>query len=275
MLLSVLLQTALAAPSVALLDLSSGAFPANDVDAALVLPEHFDASKPYGLVLWFHGFEGCVAVAVGDEDAPCIEGGPTRRASGLASSLEASGANAALLAIELRVDRRSNEVGALEQPDHLRALVTEALAHAQPPLSVEQLQGVIVAAHSGGFRAAARSVTRGGLPIQELHLYDALYGEVPTFADWLTTERTADTPVRAMVLFTPSPAGTAAGSHALAAAVTSRVPDAAVDQREVSEPLHADAYRATFVFEQTEVPHGELPQAYFSTLLRASGLPQR
>ena len=275
MLLFLLLQVALATPRVSLLDLSHGAVPANAIDAALVLPEAFDASKPYGLVLWFHGFEGCVAVAVADEDAPCTPEGPARTASKLGSSLEASGANAALLAIELRVDQRSNDVGALEQPEHLRALVIEALTHAEPPLSVDKLESIIVAAHSGGFRAAARSVTQGGLPVRELHLYDALYGEVPAFADWLETPRPTAAPARVVVLFTPAPAGTATGSHALATQVTLRVPSAEVVQREAEGPLAAEAYAAAFTFEQTTVPHNELPQAYFATLLQASSLPKR
>ncbi|NUP13520.1 MAG: hypothetical protein HOW73_46375 [Polyangiaceae bacterium] len=43
---------------------------------------------------------------------------------------------------------------------------------------------VIASAHSGGYRAAAAAVQRGGVDLREVYLFDALYGEVATFADF-------------------------------------------------------------------------------------------
>jgi hypothetical protein len=44
---------------------------------------------------------------------------------------------------------------------------------------------VIVSGHSGGYRAAARVATQKGVDLREVYLFDALYGEVTTFRDWV------------------------------------------------------------------------------------------
>jgi hypothetical protein len=44
---------------------------------------------------------------------------------------------------------------------------------------------VIVAGHSGGYRAAAAVLGAGGVEIRETWLFDALYGETATFAKWV------------------------------------------------------------------------------------------
>ncbi len=52
---------------------------------------------------------------------------------------------------------------------------------------------VVIIAYSGGYLATASSVHYGGLG-NRLHgvvLFDALYGEVGTFADWITTQKSA------------------------------------------------------------------------------------
>ena len=46
---------------------------------------------------------------------------------------------------------------------------------------------VIVSGHSGGYRAAAAAITGGGVDLREVYLFDALYGEVATFRDFVAS----------------------------------------------------------------------------------------
>lgn len=46
-----------------------------------------------------------------------------------------------------------------------------------------------LSAHSGGYKVAASCVKHGGLEIGEVYLFDALYGEVGTFATWAAARK--------------------------------------------------------------------------------------
>jgi hypothetical protein len=52
---------------------------------------------------------------------------------------------------------------------------------------------VVIVAYSGGYVATAWSVHHGGLGkrLQGVVLFDALYGELDTFADWVTKQSSA------------------------------------------------------------------------------------
>jgi hypothetical protein len=43
---------------------------------------------------------------------------------------------------------------------------------------------VCVSAHSGGYHAAASAISHGGIAVSEVYLFDALYADVPAFAEW-------------------------------------------------------------------------------------------
>ena len=48
---------------------------------------------------------------------------------------------------------------------------------------------VCLSAHSGGYRVAARCLEHGGYDVTECYLFDALYGEVDTFSEWVAARR--------------------------------------------------------------------------------------
>ena len=52
---------------------------------------------------------------------------------------------------------------------------------------------VVIVAYSGGYVATAWSVHHGGIAkrLRGVVLFDALYGELDTFADWITTQKGA------------------------------------------------------------------------------------
>ncbi|MBK8241597.1 MAG: hypothetical protein IPK74_39305 [Deltaproteobacteria bacterium] len=53
-----------------------------------------------------------------------------------------------------------------------------------------------LSAHSGGYRVAAKCVTHGGWSVNELYLFDALYGAREEFRNWVLARRDESAPRR-------------------------------------------------------------------------------
>jgi hypothetical protein len=60
--------------------------------------------------------------------------------------------------------------------------VHRALGRAQVGTEPER---ICISAHSGGYRAAASCLKKGGIAVNEVYLFDALYAEAETFRDWV------------------------------------------------------------------------------------------
>jgi len=227
-------------------------------------------------VVYFHGWNGCVQAAVGDDDVPCSDGGDVRAASHLAAQLDAARVNALLVAVELRADLPTGEPGHLATLGGLRSLLRELFdehlvaALGDPcALEVDGLDRVVVVAHSGGYQAAAAVLARGDVPaITEVVLLDALYGADEVFAGWVRDAR-LDAPRRFVDLYTCC-AGTLERSRALAALAHEAGPLVLDDDSAESEVTGAGLQR-DFVFQRVPQPHAELPEAYLRPVLEAAG----
>ncbi len=184
-----------ALPSALFYELRAGAFPGSArPDVAVHVPAGFDATRRPGLILYFHGWQGCVAAALADDDGPCTDGGAPRPGIDLASQVDASGVNALLVAIEVRADRATGEPGKMAMPAGLRDLLRELFAeHLREPLGcaleVDALDRVVVVAHSGGYQAAAGALALGDVPnVTEVDLLEALYGADEVFFRWMQSQ---------------------------------------------------------------------------------------
>jgi hypothetical protein len=240
------------------------------------VPPGFDATRRPGVVVYFHGWNGCAEVALGDDDAPCSDGGDPRVASHLAAQLDATRANALLVAVELRADMPTGEPGQLATLGGLRALLRElfdehlAADLGRPcSLEVDALERVVVVAHSGGYQAAAAVLAMGDVPsITEVVLLDALYGADEVFARWVG-DAGFDASRRLVDLYTCC-GGTLERSRAFAALAHDASPLVVFDDDGDSE-LNGAALKRPFVFKRVPRPHGELPQAYFAAVVDAAG----
>lgn len=262
-------------------ELRAGAFPESGrPDVGVHVPPGFDATRRPGVVVYFHGWNGCVQAALGDEDLPCSEGGDVRIASHLAAQLDAAHVNAVLVAVELRADLPTGDPGQLATVGGLRALLRELFdehltaALGQPcPLEVDALDRVVVVAHSGGYQAAATVLAMGDVPsITEVVLLDALYGADEVFARWVGDAR-FDAARRFVDLYTCC-GGTLERSRALAALVHDAGPRILDDDSSDPE-LSGAALEHPFVFKRVPRPHAELPEAYLRPVLEAAGFAPR
>ena len=104
--------------------------------------------------------------------------------------------NAILVVPQLAVMAADSSAGKLEASggfermlnDALRMLdvasVRTAAGRAALPADAE-LGRICISAHSGGYHAAALALSRGGAPVQEAYLFDALYADAEIFRDWV------------------------------------------------------------------------------------------
>ena len=143
------------------------------------VPPAFDPALPFRLLVYFHGHLSELRRNVVEEMA-------------LPRQVTASGANVVLVAPQLAVNAIDSSPGKLLQKDGLARLVDEAADVLTSTLGLVDhgaARGapVVLAAFSGGYRAVAYGLERGGLGrrVAGVLLFDAIFDEVDRFARWL------------------------------------------------------------------------------------------
>jgi hypothetical protein len=273
-------------PPVLFAHLRTAAFPDDPFPSVAVhVPPGFDAAYRPGLVLYIHGWQGCVAAALAQGDTRCDDGGEPRAASNLAMQIDGAHVNALLVAFELRRNAATGEVGGLAMPGQarsaLRELFTEALAAPLGcVLDVDALDRIVLITHSGGYQAAASVLAYGDLPlVGEVVLLDSLYGAEPVFARWIAGDvdrfdpRLA-APLRFVDLYTCC-GGTADTSRAFANSTAEVLARAGLPSSirvdDAGGELDPAMLEAPVVFKRVSRAHSELPRAYVQDVVRAAG----
>jgi hypothetical protein len=266
--------------------LRGGAFPGSQrPDVAVHIPLGFDATRRPGLVLYFHGWQGCVQAALSATDVACGDDGSLRPAADLMAQVDASRINAILVAVEVRADALTGEPGQLAMPGGARSLLRELFAEklAAPlgcTLGPDGLDRILVMAHSGGYQAAASVLEAGDLPrISEVDMLDALYGGQDIFARWIADDAPRfDSQVsdglRFVDLYTCC-AGTLGSSRSMARRARDILGSAGLAQGVREDDSGSDLDEkdlgAPVLFKRVERAHAELPRAYARALLEAAG----
>jgi hypothetical protein len=282
-----LAPSAPSAPTTYTFTLDAGAFPPTTAHPSVLvyIPSGFDATPPLSLVVYIHGFDNCVENIVRDAGQSCDAdaGTPVRSAYALAAQLEASHKNALLICPEVAFDQRSGATGNLGVAGGFLALLGETLADLAPalgPVTVNDVGTVVVASHSGGYTVAEAIINRGGVPVDELYLFDSLYGLVANFEQWIDADRTSFAgapPARRFANVYTCCGGTLANSQAMADWAAAWVPPDAgmlVDDRTTSTwPLAT--FEHGLLFKLSALPHDGVPAYYFKPLLSTSQLPDK
>lgn len=155
-------------------------FPANlhyqDSSVLVHVPAHFKASKPLELVFWFHGWYNNI-----DSATAYFR---------LLEQFDASGRNAIFVFPEGPKNAPDSYGGKLEQPGVFDALVQEVLVSLQREKIVKKKQlpltadlAITLAGHSGAYRVMSKIIAHAN--IQELFLFDALYGGNDHYLQWM------------------------------------------------------------------------------------------
>jgi hypothetical protein len=156
----------------------------SDRRVLLHIPRGFDVRRPAFLVVFFHGHGATLA-----DDVYARQQVPAQ--------ISVSGINAVLVAPQLASNAADSSAGKLWEPGAFAHFLDEAaehLAHLHgDPRSVRVFGNipVVIVAYSGGYLPAAWSIHHGGLAhrLRGVVLFDALYGELDIFTEWITKAR--------------------------------------------------------------------------------------
>src|SRR6185312_6155931 len=150
----------------------------NDSTVLIIAPKNLDVKKRIDMVFWFHGWRNNV-----DNAAKRYE---------LTNQFISSHRNAVLVLAETARDAPDSYGGKLENPGVFKALVADVLngLKAKAIIKPKCMAGhILLAGHSGAYRVMARIIKNGGVPIDEVMLFDALYAETEIFTDWIKADR--------------------------------------------------------------------------------------
>ncbi len=174
------------------LTLASAPFPCagagyTDPSVWVFVPAHFRASpgREIPLLVHFHGHSTTAEraminhklreqlVASLQDAILVVPQGPVMASDSSFGKLEAPGAFSRMIREVLSV---------LGSSELVRGLGTTAFRGSRPGRTC-------ISAHSGGYHAAAQCLRHGGLEINEVYLFDALYADVDVFRDWVLAGR--------------------------------------------------------------------------------------
>lgn len=136
-------------------------------------PAGFDPARPCAILLYLHGHGTLLSRDVAGGHA-------------IPAQLDRAGVNALLVAPQMAREAADSHSGKLSHPGGAARLLDEAAAAAGLDRARLATSPVIVAAFSGGYRAAADCLTVGGLGdrIAGCVLIDALYARLDDFVAW-------------------------------------------------------------------------------------------
>lgn len=257
--------------------LKNAAFPADTGHPSVLVyvPANFNPAPPIAVIVYIHGWYNCILVCTADTDAPCSKGGPNRNASHLISQFEAAKKNALLVVPEVKYDFGGGDPGNLGNANGLKLLLDETLALMAPTLGALQTKDIArltIASHSGGYIATADMASKGGAAVQEIWLLDSLYGEMPAFKAWISSNLgsfAGEKSLRRFFDVYTDNAGTLANSQAFAKDIAALLPAGATSLTDdkTTATWSAAAYHKGLLFKHSALSHDGVTEYYFGQLV--------
>jgi hypothetical protein len=248
----------------AVLELEHAPFPSpgsayQDATVIAFIPHHFRLSREGNVptVVHFHGHNTTAERAIVAHE--------------LREQLYDSKQNAILLVPQLAVLAPDSACGKLEAPGGFARMIHDAL-RTLDARDVRALAGraaipqgvgigrVCVSAHSGGYHAAAAALRVGGVTVQEVYLFDALYAETDAFRDWVVAGRGKPMGSRHKLVSYYTSGTTEANTQSLFAELAKQGVACAHEQIE-GTLSRQDLTRAEAVSIRTQLSHGAVTSA--------------
>jgi hypothetical protein len=146
-----------------------------DCSVLIFVPKGFRPTQSTNIVVYFHGWYNNI-------DSACAQ-------FKIIEQFSESNKNAILVFPEGPKNSPDSFGGKLEEKDGLKNLVTDVLKFLKKKriTTTAKVGNIILAGHSGAYRAIAYSVEQGGLTknISNVILFDALYAETEKFLNWI------------------------------------------------------------------------------------------
>jgi hypothetical protein len=146
-----------------------------DSSVMMFVPKGFKAAKTLDVVVYLHGWNNSIDTATAQFR--------------IVEQFAESRKNAVLIFPEGPRFAPDSFGGKLEDSCGLQRLLAETMETLHRTKSINaKLGNVLLAGHSGAYRAISYMLLRGGVPVREVWLFDALYGQTEKFAHWLETD---------------------------------------------------------------------------------------
>lgn len=149
----------------------------SDSSILVYIPSRFSPQKITNLIFWFHGWGNNIDAALKQFD--------------VLEQLEASGRNAIFVFPEGPKNAPDSYGGKLEQPAVFQALVKEVEDRLKESRIIPTKKtfdinrySITLAGHSGAYRVISRILNQS--PVQEVILFDAMYGGNEQYLQWLS-----------------------------------------------------------------------------------------
>lgn len=149
----------------------------NDSSVKVYIPERFHPSNKLELVIWFHGWNNNIDSA--------------NAFFRLSEQFEAAGRNAILIFPEGPKNSPDSYGGKLERPEMFALFINDLLKQFEKYQVIPKKKhftikdcSISLAGHSGAYRIISKIIQYN--PIQELILFDAMYGGNDAYLHWLT-----------------------------------------------------------------------------------------
>jgi len=249
--------------------------PYKDATVMVFVPHHFRLPKrrAVDVVVHFHGHFNTARSAMQRHQ--------------LREQLYDSKQNAVLVVPQGALNAADSSGGKLERAGGLRRMLSELVAvlrsgRVSRVLKKSSLAGargigmVCLSAHSGGYRVAAACLRRGGINVNEVYLFDALYGELAAFRRWVLA-RKGKKGRRRHKLISHYAAGKVAANNLKLMAQLRRAGVGVAHETKPGQLSRAALTKATAGFIATPLAHGKLTFAHnnLRDCLFASGLRRR
>ena len=150
-----------------------------DSSVLIVVPPKLKAKKQIDIVCWFHGWRNTI-----DSSLTYFE---------LAKQFVASNRNAILVFAETAKDAPDSYGGKLEQKGVFKLLLQDVLNKLKKEKTINKklsVGNVVLAGHSGAYRVISFILQNGNVEIKQTILFDALYGQVDKFSNWIQADTT-------------------------------------------------------------------------------------
>ncbi len=157
-----------------------------DSRTLLHVPKGFDVRRPSLMVVFLHGHGATLQRDVIERQR-------------VPEQVSEAGINAVLVAPQLAADAADSSAGKLWEPGGFRRFLDEASAelaklHGDPRSKAAfDSMPIVIVAYSGGYMTAAACIKQGGAGerVRGVVLLDALYGDIDTFAGWISSRQKA------------------------------------------------------------------------------------
>lgn len=236
--------------------------------AVVHLPAGLRVDRPLQLVVFLHGWNGCARVLALPGRVACAPRRGLHDGWGLIERHEAAGPNAIFVVPQLSFMRRSSSPGEFAEQGAFRTFLDDLLGQATAALpggarDIADVGSITLVAHSAGWKTAEALVRSGGVDVDRVVLFDALYDDGVHFANWLLAR-----PERRLVSVIAATGEPRHHTRLLLDFVRAR------DGEQAAASVPADELRAALdahrmVAFESPHPHGAIPARHLTEVLEA------